>query len=238
MKLMFRALGVFCVFCSSMLLAGEKEPNSYADKFPSVPKGAKVLVLPLAYDFSAVPSEIPLIESVLFEQLKALGYSPAKIKIDPVAGGGNEKLFFLVNTFNEQVRPAKQQYLVILKAQVAFDIAIIPAVVSRTAKLSGQMAIWDHVKNRVQVKGFGGGASTEWSGSQQGLSLEVDAYDAEGNWLFTSYGGISVPYYMDTRNSVFVLKEHLFEDKKDRKYLDEGVESALEPLTKKIKFVQ
>jgi TPR repeat protein len=57
----------------------------------------------------------------------------------------------------------------------------------------------------------------------------------EGNWLFTSYGGISVPYIINLRDSANDLKPRLFESKKDQGYLEKGIEVALEPLTKKIK---
>jgi len=67
------------------------------------------------------------------------------------------------------------------------------------------------------------------------LSLEFDAYDVNGNWLFTSYGGISVPYIINLRDSTNDLKPRLFEGKKDQGYLEKGVEVALKPLTKKIK---
>ncbi|MES2673893.1 MAG: hypothetical protein V4660_06605 [Pseudomonadota bacterium] len=237
MKKMIHFISFTCLFISSILFAGEPDPNSYAEKFPTIPKNARIAILPMAYDFAAVPQEVPIIQDALIKHLQLLGLTPVNVKLDPTSmPKGVDQLFILPNLANKEVRPAKQKFLLDLKSQASFDIAIIPAVVSRAAKLSGQSAKWDNVKARLEIKGFGSGMNMEWSGSRLGLSLEVDAYDAEGNWLFTSYGGISIPYIINTKDAMNDLKPRLFESEKDQETLQKGVEVALRPLTKKVKI--
>jgi TPR repeat protein len=223
---------ISCVLC-----AAETDPNTYADNLPTIPKNARIAILPMGYDFAAVPQEVPIVQEAITQQIKALGLTPFTIKFDAASTPKDTiQLFMLSNSAHKDIRPAKQEFVLNLKNQTNYDIVLIPAVVSRTAKLAGQMAVWDNVKTRLTIKGFGSGENMEWSGSRLALSLELDAYDANGNWVFTSYGGVSVPYIINTRESVNDLKPRLFEAKKDLETLQKGVEVALEPLTEKIKI--
>jgi len=224
--------GIATGFCLA-----DTDPNSYADKFPTIPKNARIAILPMAYDFAAVPQEVPLIQEAMISQIKDLGFKPFAIKLDPASTPKETiQLFALPNTAHQDIRPAKQTFVAGLKNQITYDLVLIPAVVTRAAKLSGQMAIWDNVRNSLTIKGFGSGESMEWSGTQRALSLELDVYDASGNWVFTSYGGISIPYLINTREAMNELKPRLFESERDQEYLQKGVEAALKPLTKKIKI--
>lgn len=237
MKKMLAVVAAVVSLVSSVTLAAEDDPNVYADKFPTIPKNARVAVLPMATDFPAVPQEIPIIQEAISQQIKELGLTPSIVKLDAATTPQSTiQLFTLSNSSYKDVRSAKQNFIAGLKGQTNYDIVLIPAVVSRTAKLAGQSASWDNVKASLTIKGFGSGANSEWSGSRLALSLELDAYDADGNWVFTSYGGISIPYLINTREAVNELKPRLFETKKDQDTLQKGVEVALRPLTKKIKI--
>lgn len=236
MKKMIRFVTLICCLVSIDAFAAETDPNTYADNLPTIPKNARIAILPMAYDFAAIPQEIPVIQESITNQIKDLGFSPFVIKFNPSTTPKDTiQLFTLVNTAHENVRPAKQGFISNLKQQANYDILLIPAVVSRAAKLSGQMAVWDNVKSSLTVKGFGSSDSFQWSGSHLALSLELDAYDLNGKWLFTSYGGISIPYIINTRDAVNELKPRLFEAKKDQEALQKGVEAALKPFSKKIK---
>lgn len=237
MKKIITVISFLCCMVSNVVFAGEEDPNTYADNLPTIPKNARIAILPMAYDFAAVPQEIPLIQEAITAQIKALGLTPFTIKFDPASTPKDTiQVFKLANTTYKEVRPAKQTFVSSLKKQVNYDIVLIPAVVSRSARLSGQVAIWDNVKAALTIKGFGSGENSEWSGSRLALSLELDAYDVSGNWVFTSYGGISIPYVINTREAMNDLKPRLFESKKDQDTLQKGVEVALKPLTKKIKI--
>jgi TPR repeat protein len=230
-------LGLLGCLVSSLILSAEEDPNTYADNLPTIPKNARIAILPVGYDFAAVPQEIPVIQEEVISQLKSLGLTPFNIKFDPSTTPKDTiQLFTLVNTAHQEIRPAKQAFVANLGKQVNYDMVLIPAVVSRSAKLSGQYAIWDNVRAGLTIKGFGSGESFEWSGSRLALSLELDAYDARGQWLFTSYGGISIPYVINTREAMNDLKPRLFENKKDQDTLQKGVEVALKPFSKKIKI--
>jgi hypothetical protein len=236
MHFAIKSLTFVFVLASAITFAKEVDPNTYAGKFPTIPKNARIAVLPMAYDFAAVPQEIPIVQEALINELKRLKFSPVKFKLDSTSTpAGVDKLFLLVNQAHKDIRSQKHSFLLAIKDQAHYDIAIIPAVVSRTAKLSGQMVIWDHVKQRLEIKGFGSGSNREWSGTRLGLSLEIDAYDSAGNWLFTSYGGISNPYIINTKEEMNELKPRLFDSEKDKELLQKGVEAALDPLEKKVK---
>jgi|GEM_PF-2731040 len=222
-------------FYSYRLLAADSDPNTYADFLPAIPKNARIAILPISYDFSAVPQEIPVIQDAIINQIKILGFIPIKVTLDSATPKEIVQAFALTNDSHKDVRSVKQNSLVNLKKQVSYEIALIPSVVSRKAVLSGQVAIWDNVRNGLIVKGGGYGGDMDWSGARLALSLELDAYDVEGNWLFTSYGGVNVPYIINLKDSTNELKPHLFESEKDQGYLKKGVEVALKPLTKKIK---
>jgi TPR repeat protein len=235
-KIITLVLFGFCFF-SNLLLAAESDPNTYADSLPNIPKNARIALLPMAYDFPAVPQEVPVIQAAIISQIKALGFTPISVTLDPASTPKEViKTFTLANDAHKDVRAAKQNFLANLKKQTAYEIAFIPSVISRKATLSGQVAIWDNVRNGLVVKGGGYGGDMDWSGARLALSLELDAYDMAGNWLFTSYGGISLPYIVNLKDSTNDLKPRLFESEKDKGYLEKGVEVALKPLTKKIKI--
>jgi hypothetical protein len=153
---------ISCVLC-----AAETDPNTYADNLPTIPKNARIAILPIGYDFAAVPQEIPIVQEAITQQIKALGLTPFTIKFDATSTPKDTiQLFMLSNSAHKDIRPAKQEFVLNLKNQTNYDIVLIPAVVSRTAKLAGQMAVWDNVKTRLTVKGFGSGENMEWSGSR------------------------------------------------------------------------
>lgn len=234
-KIITAVLFGFCFF-SNGLLAAESDPNTYADSLPNIPQNARIAILPMASDFQAVPQEIPIIQEAIISQIKALGFTPIKVALDPASTPKETvRIFAASNEAHQDIRPAKQSFLASLKKQTPFEIAFIPAVISRKATLTRQVVVWDNVRVGLVVKGGGYGGDMEWSGSKLALSLELDAYDAEGNWLFTSYGGISVPYIVNLNDSTNELKPRLFEAEKDQTYLQKGVEAALKPLTKKFK---
>lgn len=237
MKKFVAWIAVLGFVVSGFVMGAEEDPNTYAENLPVISKNARIAILPIAYDFSAVPQEIPVVQESIIAQLKSLGLTPFNIKFNPSTTPKDTiQLFMLANTSHEEIRPAKQVFVENLGKQVNYEIVLIPAVVSRAAKLSGQVAIWDNVRAGLTIKGIGSSDSFEWSGSKLALSLELDAYDKNGKWLFTSYGGISLPYVINTRESMNDLKPRLFESKKDQETLQKGVEAALKPFTKKVKI--
>ncbi|GGY80706.1 hypothetical protein GCM10011613_27200 [Cellvibrio zantedeschiae] len=236
MKKIITLVMLGCTLFSGLVFAADPDPNTYADSLPNIPKNARIAILPMASDFQAVPQEIPIIQEALISQIKTLGFTPIKVVLDPASTSKEVvRTFAISNEAHKDIRPAKQGFLANLKKQTPYEIAFIPAVISRKATLTRQIVIWDNVRVGLVVKGGGYGGDMEWSGSKMALSLELDAYDAEGNWLFTSYGGISVPYVVNLDNSTNELKPRLFEAERDQTYLQKGVEAALKPLTKKLK---
>ncbi|HEY7773619.1 MAG TPA: hypothetical protein VIC26_10590, partial [Marinagarivorans sp.] len=82
------------------------------------------------------------------------------------------------------------------------------------------------------------GVSSEylWTGEIQGLSLKLEAYSKEGEWLFTSYGGVSLPVVANIPDRRYVRKENVFEHKKDIRRMKKGVKKSIYPIRKRLKL--
>ncbi len=105
---------------------------------------------------------------------------------------------------------------------------IFPAFVIKRAELKGQYAHWDGVKRKKVTKG-GYTADHRWSGQTSALSLELFVFDGKSQWLFTSYGGLALPFYTDMKTTKLESKfrKDLF---KNEKHIQSGVHTALLPI--------
>lgn len=105
-----------------------------------------------------------------------------------------------VRLFAEQVNPDGR-----------YSLILFPALVNRTAESKGRYAHWDGVKRRHRNEGVQL-ADAYWHGTTRGLSLELNAFDGIGEWTFTTYGGLVLPYYysMDGRVPETHIKKTFF----------------------------
>ena len=108
---------------------------------------------------------------------------------------------------------------------------MFPSFVLKQAKSKGKYAHWNGVKRKKIVEGFFSN-EISWSGTTRGLSLELIAFNASGEWLFTSYGGLLLPYYTKIKNSkpIVKLRDHMFEELDN---IESGVKIALFPIFKR-----
>lgn len=76
----------------------------------------------------------------------------------------------------------------------------------------------------------GGSGIGEWKGERFAYSLQLEVFDSSGDWLFTSYGGISLPVYAFMASREVRRKDNLFENRDDFEALVAGIEKVIQPL--------
>ncbi|MEM7255341.1 MAG: hypothetical protein AAF493_28405 [Pseudomonadota bacterium] len=90
-------------------------------------------------------------------------------------------------------RRALERFVKRIREEEGKTAIIVPNLVHTPAKLDGKSAQWDGVR-RAQIVS----PRLErhrWSGKTVGLSVEVIAFSATGEWITTSYGGLVLPFH-------------------------------------------
>lgn len=108
-----------------------------------------------------------------------------------------------------------------------YEAIVIPTITLRTAELKGRYAFWDGVKRKkITDHRY---SNMSWSGNTRGLSIELSTYSPEGYWLFTSYGGLTLPYHTIRKDGkdVNAKRENIFDNESD---IRSGVNVALTPI--------
>jgi len=108
------------------------------------------------------------------------------------------------------------------------EYVIVPNIALRKAKLKGKTVRWDGAKELVKAKGPRTGDTT-WSGTRDALSLTLNAYNPEGNWLFKSFGGVAIPSTAHLRTAEYIIKEDIYDDPK---LISNGIQQVLLALKK------
>jgi hypothetical protein len=116
-----------------------------------------------------------------------------------------------------------------------FEILLIPYLIYRDGAVVGQSVQWDGVARHLPFE-YANRDVTHME-SRRGLkaaciSLRVVAYDADGNRLFETYGGLEVAVRMKLAEGRWTWTERgdLFRDRDD---LEEGTRVALKPLLRR-----
>lgn len=226
------------VFVSHTFGVGAKS-NFFADRIPELPKNASILLLPIyGHDFLEA-EEQKEVGAALQAELRSYSFNVSWARLDLVTPEQDpQKLAeyypMLVSqhyVYTDSVEAARGELVKMLA--YAGDLVVIPTVVERQAELSGELARWDGVSQRL--KSTGTWDQGIWSGSIAGYSLKLDGFSVDGKWLFTSYGGISLPVTANVKTRRYERKENLFADKKDKKAMIKGVAKACDPLRKRLK---
>merc|ERR1711916_132514 len=94
---------------------------------------------------------------------------------------------------SDKYAAAMYQLITIINKNETYAAVIQPELVIRNADLTGKHAKWDGVLVKTIDKGARA-RDVSWSGGTRGISLRVSAYDYSPKWLFTSYGGLALPW--------------------------------------------
>lgn len=220
---------MFLQGCATSVAAPEYQT---AEGFQGVPATARLLVVPMTATSQWHEPGIPQMTDILKAQLSAR-YQVSMLDAVRFQRHWSEAVnqvggfFSSVNgTFHrERYLQAVRLFARQINPQGRYDVILFPALVDRTAESKGRYAHWDGVKRRHQNEGVQL-ADARWHGTTRGLSLELNAYDGEGAWAFTSYGGLVLPYYyaMEGRVPETHFKTTLFREKAN---LQHGVQVAV-----------
>lgn len=220
--------------CAETIVASKD--NQLAIQFNELTANRKVVVVDVLDYAEELSSGLQPVLSSIVAQLRNQGWDVTPVLkttyarewniaagnvagvVYPDAGSRNRILYDMaINPLLEKVSKDYQDSLIIL-----------PSLVLKHAKLKGQYAKWDGVKRKIHADLIYRG-DTSWSGTTSGLSLQLLAFSSERYWVFTSYGGLVLPYKTVQRNNAPTseLRDDMFSSERD---IQTGVTAALMPL--------
>lgn len=235
-----------CMF--SMMIANSfaKPPHEYARELPVFGLTPKVAVFPLDFNDLIPTDEQAFIEPRLAEELRKEKYIPEKVSF-----AADDLAAYL--GASDSTMPDNQDYRnlyggLIKSLALKTDIVLVPSITVRIATMNGRVASGDEVTFNVPAELRPGerirddpfdqrrnNSAPTWTGNSTIYSLRLVAFSSEGDWLFTSYGGVAFPFYAVFSSGELKQKETLFTDKQDLTSLNKGISKAFYPLRKKIK---
>lgn len=227
------ALSSLMVACTNT--AQQSDSNSYSTEFDGLPPGSRILLVPLAPNFKQLSAGSDVVLLEMTRQLEACGRVPLLQAKDRYMEQWSATVWNIGGLYNkytgqldeENQARAMRAYAQAMAKTESFSAVFFSSFEIRTADLDGRYAAWDGVERRQQAWEASAGA-TEWSGNTRGLSLKIVAYDAAGHWLFTSYGGLVLPYRArGGKIPDLEIRDRLFEQADE---IASGVEVALYPL--------
>lgn len=232
-KLLVVALLSITAACTSTVQ--HSESNTYSAEFTGLPLGSRILLVPLVPNFKQLSAGSDVVRLEVARQLEASGRVPVLQSENDYMRLWSATVWNIGGLYNkytgqldeENQARAMRAYARLMAQTESFSAVFFSSFELRTADLEGRYASWDGVERRQQAWGASGGA-LEWSGNTHGLSLKIVAYDPAGQWLFTSFGGLMLPYKARVgENPGYDIREHLFEQVDE---IVSGVEVALYPL--------
>lgn len=231
----------FCnVLYATQAFAVAAKTNFYAENLPELPKDAGILLMPIYGNDYLEVGEQKEVGAALQAELKSYGFNVSWARLDTITPEQDpQKLVsyypMLVSqnyAYTDTVEKARGD-LVKLMAYTG-NLVIFPTVVQREAELKGELARWDGVNQKL--KSTGTWDEGIWSGAIAAYSIKLDGFTPEGKWLFTTFGGISVPVTANIKTRKYERKENLFAHKKDKEAMLRGVAKACDPLRKRLKI--
>ena len=211
-------LSLLVLFLQGCTTSVTAPPYDAVDGFQGVPADSRLLVVPVTANNKLYQPGRPVVAEMLEQELDGnyqvfmleegdfQRYWAASAQqvggfFSPVDGTFDRQRYLKsVRLFAKQLNPDGR-----------YDLILFPALVDRTAESKGRYAHWDGVRRRHSNKGMQL-ADARWHGKTRGLSLELNAFDGAGEWAFTTYGGLVLPYYysMDGRVPETHIKKTLF----------------------------
>lgn len=196
--------------------------------------GARVFVMPVAEQYTEFEGGGEVVSAEIGRQLQDGGWQPVTMEQSKYTKVWSSIVRRIGGMYSPQTgkidrlkfKFAAMELVRSVSDASTYDAFLFPSLVIRDAELKGKRATWDGVSRAKVTRGST--APMSWSGTTKGLSLEIIALDAESNWLFTSYGGLALPFYSDLRDNP---KNEVRDDIFDRPYdIQSGVTVALYPI--------
>lgn len=220
-----------------------KTDNEYSKKLPTFGLHPSVYLFPLDTNELISADEHIMLKDTLASEFVETGYPASWLSLSE---GDKTAFLGISHSQTEDAQNYRDLYKKIIGlSKIDTDLVVIPSLVEKYAKMKGRIAKLDGVSFRILTKKtpshsgvvdvFDLGSSYDWSGSRIGYSLRLLVFNAKGNWLFTSYAGVSFPDYAIISESHFYRKKRLFSEEYDVRSLKKGVRKSLYPFRKKIK---
>lgn len=230
------------IWCICILFAGcattrpLPDDNKYAPDYAGLDTSKKIFLLPVRTDIRQVLNDTEKVQQYIVEHLQLNGWAVETMDADEfdrqwqtavnqVGGLYSPQTGQLMQSRYEQ---AYGYVLTNLKSRQSYAAILKLDLVIREATLDGRYAFWDGVRLRKIVRGSYG-PDLSWSGNTPGLSLVINAFSSDLEWLFTSYGGLALPYATQMRadNPVDEFREDALGIERD---VRAGVGIALSPV--------
>jgi hypothetical protein len=228
------------VSCVTNNEVSDKDTSVYSVTFKALDRTKKVLITPLSAQFEVLNKGSGVVMEVVAEQLLQDDWDVLKFEDDElfekqwsqaVASVGG--LYSSATGKMEKTRfeAAVTRFVSSLELSDEICCVLFPSLGLKRAKADGYYAKWDGV-SRVIVEDLYT-SKGRYYGSTKGVSVRIELYRPDGEWLFTSFGGLVLPYVVSGSRikPSTKFKEGMFED---REKIVEGVAIALLPMRHEI----
>lgn len=201
--------------------------------FTKPPAGSLIVLLPPAQtpDFEAGEN---FMAAQLGAQLMAAGYRAAMLPASNYNEIWQQEIAAVGGIFDPATGASRPEAFTLAMGNLARRICaeaqcamiIQQRLVERTATLNGFVADWDGQTRRIQTRGALG-QDYKFTGSTLAISVELVGVMADGGVGFRTYGGATLPFQTNVRESRNELRANLFQDDKE---IADGVRISLQPL--------
>jgi len=215
----------------------EQPANKIAKNFLAPDRAKQIVILPAKVDITEYVPGGPAIKQEIFAQLQHAGYRVVKLDEKNYTELWGQEVTAVGGLFDPQsgrFRPdayalALSRLAIRISDEVDCSMVLAPRLLSHSAKLTRDTASWDGVVRAVHEKDqdLMTNPAYIYSGTVTGLSAELMAFNAKGEWQFTTYGGILLPRESDTRRKQAVIRKDLFSDPQE---IHEASSLVLRPL--------
>jgi hypothetical protein len=215
----------------------EQPANRFAKNFQTPDHAKRIVILPPKVDVAEYVPGGPAVKQQLISQLQRAGYRVVVLDENNYAELWGREVTAVGGLYDPQsgkFRPdayAKALSHLALQISNESDCAevLAPRLISHTAKLSRDTASWDGVVRQIHEKDQNLMADLTYSytGTAVGSSVELMVFNAKGEWQFTTYGGILLPYQSDAIKKKVVVRSNLFSDPTE---IEEASGLVLKPL--------
>lgn len=212
------------------------EDNRYSDNFSNPKVADTIFISPIQVNYKGLDDGEKIVRQEMSRQLNAAGWDVATMRMGnylDIFYGINDSIDGLYSPATGRIVPEKYEYALTEFVKTINDtqehaVTLVPSFELKTATLKGRAATWDGVR-RKHISDLPGTDTTSWSGHTRGLSMKIMAFSADGTSLFTSYGGLVLPFQAALKDgdARMEIRENLFEEKEN---IAAGVRSALLPL--------
>jgi hypothetical protein len=209
------ALSTLVVGCTSL----EPPPPSdtyVAPTFSKPSRGATIVVLPPQAQFPEFADGQDLVEEELIRSLVQAGYKVQRLVRKEFIVAWKEEVSAVGGVFDaatgQRIAGRYEEALGRIARRIVNDpgtLVLGSRLVLRSATLYGASAQWDG-QTRSPRTTRDAGTPVIWSGTTRGLSVELTAVASDGQRLFTTYGGLVLPYRTNMAQSEMELRRDTF----------------------------